>query len=314
MRFPTLPYYDIAAGFRSQLGAVLPPGGEVVAYVRSTGLQTREDKDIRKLLCTSLNTALARCRANRGDVVIVLPGHAENISAADAMSSLVAGTRIIGVGRGTDRPKFTWTAAAATFLLDVENVELSGLRLEMAGDPAGTTALSVAAPITISAAGCAIRDCIIRTSVDADQLATIPITTTAAGDELTLENLHMFGATAGESTTLIQLVGADRLRMRDCHLMAATSAAAVGVVRFLTTASTDVMIEDCSFQNRKASSSSAVLGMAGATGIIRRCQFGILDDATLAGLTTPGSLQGFGNATANLAGEQGVPSTPLSTV
>jgi hypothetical protein len=100
--------------------------------------------------------------------------------------------------------------------------------------------------------------------------------------------------------------------MREVHIMGATSAAAVGVVRFLTTASTDVVIEDCSFSNRKASSSSAVLGMAGATGIIRRCQFGILDNATLAGLTTPGSLQGFDNKTANLAGEQGAAATPVS--
>lgn len=312
MQFPDLPFYDLAAGLRTPFGAVLPPGGKVAAYVRSTGPQSGDNEDIVSRLVTTLNAGLARCRSGMGDVVYVLPGHSESISTADAMSSLVAGTRIIGIGRGTTMPKLTWTAAAATFLLDVENVELSGFWMEMAGDPASTTALSVAAPITVSAAGCKISDCIIRTSVDADQLATIPITTTAAADDLTLDNIFMFGATAGESTTGIQFVGADRLRMRRCHLQLATSAAGVGVVRFLTTASTDILVDDCTFQNRKASSSSAVLGMAGCTGVIRRCGFGILDDATLAGLTTPGSLQGFDNRTANLAGEQGAAATPVS--
>lgn len=313
MQFPDLQNYDLAAGLRTQFGVWLPPsGGKVAAYVRSSGAQSGDNEDIVSRLVTTLNAGLARCRSNAGDFVVCLPGHSENVSTADQMSSLVAGTKIIGLGRGTKRPKLTWSAAAATFLLDVDDVEISGFRFEMAGDPTLTAALSVAAPITVSGASCAIRDCIIRTAVDANQLATIPITTTAAADELTLEGLHMFGDTAGESTTLIQLVGADRLRMRNCLLQAATSAAAVGVVRFLTTASLQVFIADCCFQNFKALSSSAVLGMAGATGALVRCQYGILDNATLAGLTTPGDLQGFDCKTANLAGEQGGIATVVS--
>lgn len=313
MQFPDLPNYELAAGLRTPFGLWLPPsGGKVAAYVRSTGPQSGDSEEIISKLVTTLNAGLIRCRANAGDIVVCLPGHSESISTADAMSNLVAGTRIIGLGRGTLRPKLTWTAAAATFLFDVANVELSGFWLEMAGDPAGTTALSVAAPITISAAGCAIRDCIIRTSVDADQLATIPITTTAAADDLTLEDLVMFGATAGESTTFVRLVGADRLIMRRCRLMGATSSTTVGVVQCITTASTDILVEDCAFQNRKAASVHAFTGLAAVSGIVRRCQFGILDNATLAGLVTPGDLQGFANRTANLAGEQGQETTVQS--
>lgn len=302
---PLLPFYNLAAGLLTPLGLLLPPGGRVVAYVRSTGPQSGDSGEIKRRVVTTLNKALSYCRSGMGDIVIVLPGHTENISTADAMSNLVAGTRIIGVGRGSAMPKLTWTAAAATFLLDVADVELSGFRLEMAGDPSGTTALSVAAPITVSAQGCAIRNCIIRTSVDADQLATIPITTTAAADEFTMENVHMFGATAGESTTGVRLVGADRFVMRNCRIQMATSSTTVGVVQCITTASTDILVENCTFQNRKAASVHAFTGLAAVSGVVRDCDFGILDNATLAGLVTPGDLQGFRNKTCNLAGEQG---------
>lgn len=308
---PGLPRFAGAVGVMTEFGTLLPPGSRVCAYVRSTGRQTNDPISNDAPIHTTLNAALAQSRGY-GDVVLVLPGHAENISSADQMSNLVAGTQIIGLGYGTLRPTFTWTAATATFLFDVANVSLSNCILEMAGDPASTTALSVAAPITVSAAGCSIVGCKIRSSVDADQLATIPITTTAAGDDFTMSHCFMFGAAAGESTTGVRLVGADRFIMENCYIDIATSAAGVGVVQMLTTASTNVRIRNSTFINRKAASSDAITGMAASTGAVENCSFGMLDNTTLDGLGTPGDLMGFRNRTVNLAGEQGAESSTQS--
>src|SRR5262249_54267043 len=151
---------------------------------------------------TTLNDALGQCRANKGDTVFALPGHAESISTADQMSNLVAGTKIMGVGVGNERPTFTWTVAAATFLFDVANVTISNCILLM--DP-GAGTVNVAAPITVSASGCGIYGCLIRMGTDANSKVTIGITTTAAGDEFTLAGNHIYGATAAEVTTMIQL-------------------------------------------------------------------------------------------------------------
>jgi hypothetical protein len=312
-----VPLYQAGAGIRTPFGTLLPPSGQVVAYVRGTaGTRLEVDGDdaaVKNLLVGTLNAGLARCKSGRGDIVIALPGHTENISAADQMSSLVAGTKILCLGEGTSRPTFTWSAATSTFLFDVANVVFDGPILEMAGDPALTAALSVAAPITISAPGCRISSCLIRSSVDADQLATIPITTTAAADDLILAGITMYGG-AGVSTTGVRVVGADRLRMFGCYFDLPTSSPTVGVVQFLTTASLNVRVKDCVFINRATSSVHALTGMTGLTGAVEDCAFGILDDATLAGFVTTGGAMGFRNHTVNLAGEEGVPSTVLSTV
>jgi hypothetical protein len=215
------------------------------------------------------------------------------------------------MGSGNRRPKLTWTLAAGTFLFDVANVQLSNFILDMA--PAANAGVTVAAPITVSAAGCSINNCRIMFGADVNDLVTIGVTTTAAADDFDFSNNRCYGATAAACTTFLRLVGADRFTMYNTVILGGTSSTTVGVVQMLTTASTDVDIENCSFANRKAASVHACTGMAAATGSVRNCSFGILDDSTLAGWETEGNLQFFNCQTVNLAGEAGVPKTPLST-
>lgn len=59
--------------------------------------------------CATIVAATAKCAANQGDTVIVMPNHVENVAAATALCT-VAGVRIIGLGRGVNRPKVTFTA------------------------------------------------------------------------------------------------------------------------------------------------------------------------------------------------------------
>lgn len=268
------PLYPIGAGVKTPLGTLVSPGGEVVAYVRSGGVQDGDHPDIRRKLYTTLNSALALCRSGRNDVVVVLEGHAENVASADQMSNLVAGTVILGVGTGTNRPTFTWTAAASTFLLDVANVQMHNCILKLASS--GNAGVTVAAPITVSAAGCVINGCQIFFGDDANDIVTIGITTTAAADDFVFSNNKCYGATAAECTTFMQLVGADRAQLINNVIIGASSAAAVGLIRFLTTASLDVTIDGLHIRNNKASSSQAITGMAGITGYVNNLFMGVL--------------------------------------
>ncbi len=287
--YPSVPRYSLSAGLQTEFGMLTPPGGRVAAYVRSGGPVDGDDPQVAKRILTTLNAGLAQCKSGHGDTVFMLPGHVENISSADQMSNLVAGTRIVGLGSGTLRPKLTWSAAAATFLLDVANVVLMNCILNMSPD-SGT--VTVAAPITISAAGCAILGCQIRTSVDANSLSTIPLTTTAAADDFLFQGNEVYGATAGECTTALQLVGADRAKILDNTFSLATSAAAVGCIRFLTTASLDVKMFRNVVRNNKASSSQAITGLAGCSGEVDDLLMVVLSDATAAltgAFSTPAS-------------------------
>jgi len=53
---------------------------------------------------STLAAAVAKCVAGRGDIIYVLPGHAENISTADYLTNLKANTKIIGLGPASSGP------------------------------------------------------------------------------------------------------------------------------------------------------------------------------------------------------------------
>src|SRR5262245_489587 len=53
----------------------------------------------------TLDYAIGRCTADQGDVIIVLPGHVETVSAAGELDIDVAGITIVGVGSGSKQPK-----------------------------------------------------------------------------------------------------------------------------------------------------------------------------------------------------------------
>lgn len=264
---------------------------------------------------TSVNAALAQCVSGRGDIIYVLPGYTESIGAADAWSSLGTATdvTICGMGHGTNRPTFTWTAAGSTVLFDTANFRLLNCNLYLAGAHAAGSALTVAAPITVSAAGCEISDCTIFWGFDADQIVTIGITTTANADFFVFNRNYCYAETAAvPTTTFMRLVGADYLQIWDTKIQGPGSTTTLAPVQFLTTASLGIDLRRSVFQNQLASSIHAVTGMAGLTGTTTDCSYGILDNATLVGFVTPGSVQHFRGQVVNLAGEGGAPLAPVS--
>jgi len=71
---------------------------------------------------TTIDAAINKCTASQGDVIYVLPGHAETIDEASAITCDVVGIHIQGVGRGTDRPQLTWDDTASTIVMSAANV------------------------------------------------------------------------------------------------------------------------------------------------------------------------------------------------
>lgn len=300
--FPHLGATGFSVGHRIGPVTVLL-GGRNVHFVRSTGAADYDPPELAGRLHTTLNSALGECRSGRGDTVYVLEGHSENVASADAMSSLVAGTTVIGCGIGNERPTFTWTVAASTFLLDVANVSLQNLIFNM--EP-GTGTVTVTAPMTISAAGCSIINCRGRTSTDANNLATIPLALTDGADDCTLVGNRFFGATAGEHTTQVDIAGADRLVMIGNMFKGASSNVAVGIVRFKATAATDMWLENNVYINKKALSTCAVTGVAGTSGVSVNEHFAYLDTSSLTPWLTSTGLMTFHRPTVtNTAGETG---------
>jgi hypothetical protein len=285
-------------------------------YVRSTGPVDGDPKEIINGgdFYTTVAAALDHCRTNQGDQVICLPGHTETISTADAWPNLKAGTSIVGWGSGTLRPTVTWSAAAATVLFNVANVNISNFIFNMAGDPSGSTALTVAAPITVSAAGCGFHGIDAIVGVDADQLCTKAITTTDAAKRLEITDSFFFGAASSQVTTVFEILGCDYMRLINAHVQATTaSPTTIGVMRLNATALVGGYVEDCTFMNTGAAGTHAVTGVASSSGICRKTGFGVLQGtANLDGWQTKASWQFFDCHTANAVGEASAPTTPVS--
>jgi hypothetical protein len=77
----------------------------------------------------TIDYAIASCTANKGDVIIVMPGHAESVAADIDVD--VAGITILGLGVGESRPVVTFiTSTAAKIDVDAANCRIANLVLK----------------------------------------------------------------------------------------------------------------------------------------------------------------------------------------
>lgn len=292
-------------------GLVVSPSGGQVRFV-GTGANVnalgQTGEAIASRVFNSVNACLSECVSGRGDYIYLLPGYTESIAAADAWSNLAAtDVTICGMGHGTNRPSITWTVAGSTMLMDTANFRLVNCQLFLAGPHAAGTAVTVAAPITITAPGCELSDCQIFWGFDADQIVAIGITTTATADNLKFNRNYCRAETAAvPTTTFLRLTGTDYLEMDQDFIQGPGSTVAVGPVQQLTTASLGVNITRSLFQSTLAASTHSFTAIAGCTGMINACGFGVL--AAGNGLTTGSGIQ-VTNSTTAVAGAAGVATT-----
>ena len=70
--------------------------------------------------------AFTQCVANRGDIIMIKPGHAENLNATTLLGTWnIAGVAVVGLGSGTNRPTFTViTANTATITVSAANISV----------------------------------------------------------------------------------------------------------------------------------------------------------------------------------------------
>lgn len=94
----------------------------------------------------TVQSALAMCQADAGDVIVCKAGHSETISSATAFPLATAGVTILGLGTGSKRPTFTLdTANTATIPVSANNITVTGCRFV-------ANFLSIAACFTLTTA------------------------------------------------------------------------------------------------------------------------------------------------------------------
>jgi hypothetical protein len=300
----------VAPGVQSALD-LFWGGGKVLWVGNRSGLPASDGSDPTKPLSTLFGTggALAKLQAttNRGHVIFVLPGHAENVALADtAVDTGAANTfAVVGLGKGAARPTFTWTTATSTWLFDTTNVRLVNLILQM--EPT-TGTVNVAAPITVSTSGCGIHFCKINCGTDANNKVTIGITTTAGASDFEFTDNIVKGAALATCTTFLRLVGTAATRIERNIITCGTTSAAVGPIQELTTACTDLFIDRNYVHNNAASSTACITApVAATTGWITNNACRNMTDASNAQIVvTSGDVQLFDNKGVNNSNETAI--------
>lgn len=121
---------------------------------------------------STVDGAIGKCTANRGDMIVVGPGHAETISAAAGWAVDIAGVSIIGLGRGSLKPTITFgTATSADINVSAANVVIRGFRFVNNID-------SLVNFLDLDADWCWIEDCDFVTSSTKEAVGFINLATT----------------------------------------------------------------------------------------------------------------------------------------
>lgn len=197
MAFPIVGQSNL--GFRTFFGTWIAPGARVT-FCGPPGIF--EDTFTENNRVPTLNAALARCRSGKGDVVILLPGFAENVTTADFYTSLVAGTKILGTEPlgSSLMPTLTFTDPASTFLLDVANVTIRGIKFSPGVD-------AVANYVTVSASGCRISECYFFNGSATTNDVDVPLILAAGASDCVVENNKFLSVGNAVNTNLILASG-----------------------------------------------------------------------------------------------------------
>lgn len=78
----------------------------------------------------TIDYAIGRCLANRGDIIMVMENHVEAVSAAAGIDLDVDGVSIVGLGQGDTQAKITFTNTASTLEVNCDNWTISNMWLE----------------------------------------------------------------------------------------------------------------------------------------------------------------------------------------
>jgi hypothetical protein len=271
-------------------GFTTTPGGGKTFLVHSSGASALSDLPAGFAgnpdgFFQSVQAALLPTRTGRGDKIIVLPGHTESIAIADAWSNLgtASDVEIVGCGTGSNRPTFTWTTATSTVLFDQANIKLRNCRLFLAGAHAAGSALTVAAPITVTGDGCEITDCEIAYGFQANRIVTIGITVNL-GTRFNFSRNDVYAETiAVPTTTFLRLTGADFFRMDDTRIVGPGSSTTIGPVQMLTTAPLKIQFNRSIIQSTTSAATIAVTAIAGCTGSFNACGIGVASGVGVTG-------------------------------
>jgi len=245
--------------------------------------------------CATLAGALALCTANKGDLIMIKAGHAENLAAAQAITP--AGVTIVGLGEGNAIPTFTTTATDGGFTIGVANVTIENVRII-------SNIADCVAAILVEAAGvgCTIRNCQFRDTSSALELL-LHVSVEAAVTDLLIDNCSMVGKAGGAMTNSILFAGLSTdCIIQNCNIFVDSSD---DVIDHLAIASVNLTIRNNVIVNADTDAAGYCIRFkTGGTGVVHNNLLGYNENAAEIGVGDAAFW--FENYASNTIAESGV--------
>lgn len=144
----------------------------------------------------TVDYAVSQCVANRGDIVMIKPGHAETLSAADGFAIDVAGVAVVGLGSGTLMPTFTLSATTSDVNISAANCALMNVRFV-------PSTSDVVRAIQVTATYATIKDIFVADAGATNEILTVVKATGTTDNEV--DGLWIEGCRAyGTSTAILE--------------------------------------------------------------------------------------------------------------
>ena len=261
----------------------------------------------------TIDYAIGRCTASRGDIIFVKPGHTETLSAASAIALDVAGVAIVGLGAGSLRPTITMDTVNTTpFVVSAANCSLVNLLFV-------ANFLTISAAITVTTAkDLTVESCEFRDTSAALNFANMVKSTGAANTADGLSVLNCFYPSIGTTynTGVLVADAINRMTISNNNIFTISTSDIATLAVSTTGAVTNLLIENNNCTNKATTHTSSLLilgtGTAG-TGMIRNNFVGCLDaSAGVLFIVTIGWRSQGNSISGSLAG-QGFPIPALDT-
>lgn len=210
-------------------------------------------------IASAVSASSGSSGASRGDVVYVMPGHAETLTSALALS--VAGMSVIGLGNGNLRPTLTGNGA-----IDAVNITAANVLFENFLFAAPETD-NQTADINVSGAGVTLRNIRIIGSQTSKNVVDC-ITIASGANDLTIENVRMYNSVVAVNSFISIEAAVARLEMRE--VMCFGDVVAGGLIDSAT--ATQIFMENVRIAVVGSSKPAATLD-SNPTGMARNCFF-----------------------------------------
>jgi hypothetical protein len=219
----------------------------------NTGSQT-----VRPL--ATFDAAINKAVNHNGSTIALLEGHAESIANATTVIPDIAGIQVIGDGRGTKRPTFTFTNAAGNIPISAANVRFENILFTVSG----TT--DVTSGLTVTGSDVQLVDCEFRDGSSTAQFV-IGATLGTGADRFRAERPVLRSHASGDALTagIHCAVAIDGVEIIDPWL---DGLASNGLIYNVTNAMTSLQVIRGRLRQRHATRDSVINVHASTTGFI----------------------------------------------